>query len=131
VDSCTSNTILREIKYFETLTKRTGNILTIIGRDACIVGSRKATTILFMCTQVPIKNALLYHDSTYTLLSYKDIRKNGLHIVTHEKNNEECLLITKSNGDGYDILERMSSLPSRLYYTYIKLVPHVVYKVIF
>jgi hypothetical protein len=41
------------------------------------------------------------------------------------------LLITKTNGDGYDILERISSLPSGLYYTYIKLVPHVTYKVIF
>jgi hypothetical protein len=39
--------------------------------------------------------------------------------------------ITKTNGGGYDILERISSLSSRLYYTYIKLVPHVAYKVIF
>jgi hypothetical protein len=29
---------------------------------------------------------------------------NELHIVTHEENNEESLLITKTNGDGYDIL---------------------------
>jgi hypothetical protein len=58
VNSYTTNTILREIKYFQTLTKRTGNILTIIGRDACIVGSKKATIILFMGTQVTIENAL-------------------------------------------------------------------------
>jgi hypothetical protein len=131
VDSCTTNTILRKIKYFQTLTKRTGNILTIAEHDACIVGSKKTTIILFMGTQVIIKNALLYHDSTCTLLSYRDIRKNGLHIVTHEENNEESLLITKTNEDGYDILERIPSLPSRLYYTYIKPVPHVAYKVIF
>jgi hypothetical protein len=130
-DSCTTNTILRKIKYFQTLTKRTGNILTIAEHDACIVGSKKTTIILFMGTQVIIKNALLYHDSTCTLLSYRDIRKNGLHIVTHEENNEESLLITKTNKDGYDILERIPSLPSRLYYTYIKPVPHVAYKVIF
>jgi hypothetical protein len=58
VNSYTTNTILRETKYFQTLTKRTGNILTIIGRDACIVGSKKATIILFMGTQVTIENAL-------------------------------------------------------------------------
>jgi hypothetical protein len=69
VDSCTTNTILREMKYFQTLTKRTGNILTIVGHDACIVGFRKATIILSMGTQVTIENALLYPDSTRTLLS--------------------------------------------------------------
>jgi hypothetical protein len=41
VDSCTTNTILRKIKYFQTLTKRTRNILIIAERDACIVGSGK------------------------------------------------------------------------------------------
>jgi hypothetical protein len=69
-----------------------------------------------MGTQVTIENALLYPDSTRTLLSYKDIRKNELHIVTHEENNKESLLITKTNRDSYDILERISSLPSGLYY---------------
>jgi hypothetical protein len=72
-----------------------------------------------MGTQVTIENTLLYPYSTHTLLSYRDIRKNGLHIVTHEENNEESLLITKTNRDGYDILERIASLSSGLYYTYI------------
>jgi hypothetical protein len=127
MDSYTTNTILRETKYFQTLTKRTGNILTIVGRDICIVGSGKATIILPMSRQITIENALLYPDSTRTLLSYRDIRKNGLHIVTHEENNKESLLITKTNKDGYDILEGMPSLPSGLYYIYIKPVPHVAY----
>jgi hypothetical protein len=131
VNSYTTNTILRETKYFQTLKKRTGNILTIAWRDTCIVASKKATIILLMGTQVTIKNALLYRDSTRTLLSYRDIRKNELHIVTHEENNKESLLNTKIIGDGYDILERIPLLPSGLYYTYIKHVPHVVYKVIF
>jgi hypothetical protein len=38
VDSCTINSILRETKYFQTLTRRTGNILTIAGCDTNIVG---------------------------------------------------------------------------------------------
>jgi hypothetical protein len=131
VNSCTTNTVLRKTKYFQTLTKRTGNILTIAGRDACIVGSGKVSIILSMGTQVTIENALLYPNSTRTLLSYRDICKNELHIVTHEENNEEYFLITKTNGDVCDILERIPSLPSRLYYTYIKHVPHVAYEVIF
>jgi hypothetical protein len=40
-NSCTINTIFRKIKYFQTLTKRSRNILTIAGRDICIVGSKK------------------------------------------------------------------------------------------
>jgi hypothetical protein len=84
-----------------------------------------------MCTQVTIENVLLYLDSTRTLLSYRDIYKNGLHVITHEENNEKFLHIIKKNGDDHDILERIHSLPSGLYYIYIKLVPHVAYKVIF
>ena len=64
-------------------------------------------------------------------LSYRDIRKNGFHIETHDDNNEESLLITKDNGNGKEILEKVPSLSSRFYYTYIKPVQHVAYKVIF
>jgi hypothetical protein len=84
-----------------------------------------------MGTQVTIENALLYPNSTHTLLSYKDIRKNGLHVITHEENNEEFLHIIKKNRDGHDILKIIPSLPSGLYYTYIKHIPYVVYKAIF
>jgi hypothetical protein len=73
----------------------------------------------------------MYPDSTRTLLSYRDIRKNELHVITHEENNEEVLHIIKKNGDVHDILERTPSLPSGLYYIYIKPVPHIAYKVIF
>jgi hypothetical protein len=84
-----------------------------------------------MGTQVTIKNALLYPDKTHTLLSYRDICENGLHVITHEENNEEFLFITKENRAGHDILKSIPSLPSGLYYTYKKFVPYVVYKVIF
>jgi hypothetical protein len=131
LDSCITNSILRETKHFQTLTNRMMNILTIAGRDTTIVGYGKATITLPMGTQITIENALLYPDSTSTLLSYRDICHNGSHAITHEKNNDEFLHITKSNGDDHDILERMPSLKSGLYYTYIKLVPHVAYKMIF
>jgi hypothetical protein len=39
VDSGTTNSILRKIKYFQTLKKLNRNILTIAGHDAVIVGT--------------------------------------------------------------------------------------------
>ena len=41
VDSCTTNTILREITYFHTLKKGKGNVTTIAGGDAVIVAQVK------------------------------------------------------------------------------------------
>jgi hypothetical protein len=67
----------------------------------------------------------------YPDCTHRDIHKNGLHVITHEENNEEFLHIIKKNGDGHNILKRIPSLPSGLYYTYIKSIPHVAYKVIF
>jgi hypothetical protein len=118
VDSYTTNSILSEIKYFQTLI-RTENILAITERDMNIVGSGRVTIVLPMDTQVTIENTLLYPDSTRTLLSYRDICKNGLYVVTHEENNE-FLHVIKKNGDSNGILERIPSLPSGLYYTYKK-----------
>jgi hypothetical protein len=105
--------------------------LTIAGRDATIVGSGRATITFLNGTQVMIKDTLLYPDSTCTLISFKDIRKSGLHICTHKDNKEEFLLITKSFRYGHEVLERIPSTPSGLYYTYIKHVPYVAYMVIF
>ncbi|KAJ1284098.1 hypothetical protein BS78_03G178100 [Paspalum vaginatum] len=103
VDSCTTNTVLIEIKYFQTLRKRERNVLTIAGRDALIVGSEKAIITLPMGTQILIEDALLYPESTCTLLSYRDVRKNGIHVKTYEKNSEEYLLFTKLTGNGKQI----------------------------
>jgi hypothetical protein len=73
VDSYTTNSILREMKYFQTLNKREENIMTIAGHDALIVDSGRAIITLPMGTQITMKDALLYPDSTRTLLSFRDI----------------------------------------------------------
>ena len=65
VDSCTTKSILIEIKYFHTLMKREGNIMTIAGQDVLIVGSGRATITLPMGTQITMDDALLYPDSTH------------------------------------------------------------------
>jgi hypothetical protein len=73
VDSCTTNSILREIKYFQTLIRRSENVFTIAGRDATIVGFGRATITFPNGTQVTIEDVLLYPDSTHTLISFRDI----------------------------------------------------------
>jgi hypothetical protein len=114
VDSCSKNSILRETKYFQTLTLRSGNILTIAGCDAMIVGSGQAIITFPNGTQVTIEDALLYPNSTRTLISFRDIQKSGLHVCTHEDNKEKFLLITKSSRYGHEVLERIPSTPSIL-----------------
>ena len=115
VDSCTTNTILREVRYFHTLTKREGMVLTVAWHDAIIVGSGKATIILSMGTQINIEEALLCPDSTCTLLSYSNIRKNGIHVETYKENKKDFLLFTKDIRQGKETLEKVSSLLSGLY----------------
>jgi hypothetical protein len=85
-DSCTTNSIVRETKYFQILTRRSGNVLIIVGRDATIVGFDRATITFPNARQVTIDDALLYPDSTRTLISFRDIRKSDLHVRTHEDN---------------------------------------------
>jgi hypothetical protein len=131
VDSRTTNSILRMTKYFQTLTRRSENILTIAWRDATIVGFGWTTIMFSNGTQVTIEDALLYPNSTRTLISFRDIWNSGLHVCTHEDNKDEFLLITKSFGYAHEVLERISSTMYGLYYTYIKPVPYVTYKVIF
>jgi hypothetical protein len=130
VHSCTTNSILRETKYFQTLTQRPVNVLTA-ERDATIVGSGRATITFLNGTQVTIDDDLLYPDCNRTLINFRYIRKSELHVCTHDDNKEEFLLITKSFGYDHEVLERIPSTLSGLYYTYIKLISYVAYKVIF
>ena len=62
--------------------------MTIAARDALIVGLGRAIITLPMGTQITIEDGLLYPDSTRTLLSFKDVRKNGFHVKTHMENKE-------------------------------------------
>ena len=117
-DSGTTNTILRDTKYFESIKKIPGNITTIAGCGPNIVGSGRATIILPMGTTLIINEALLYPEATHTLLSFKDIRVNGFHIETYD-NGKEYLLITKRDENGKHVVERLPSFATGLYYTKI------------
>jgi hypothetical protein len=73
-----------------------------------------------MGTQITMKDALSYPNSTRTLLSFRDVRKNGFHVETHMDNKEEFLFFTKLTGYGKQICKKISSLQTGLYFTYIK-----------
>jgi hypothetical protein len=105
--------------------------MTIARRDALIVGSGRATITVPMGTQITIEDALLYLDSTRTLLSFRDVCKNGFHVETHHDHKEEFLLFSKHMGFAKQIREKIPSLQTGLYYTYIKLVAYVTYKINF
>jgi hypothetical protein len=72
-----------------------------------IVGVGRATITLTMGTHITIEETF-QNDSTRTLLSYRDIWKNGFHVETHEENKEEYLLFTKDTGYGKQIVEKNS-----------------------
>ena len=71
VDSGTTNTILREKVYFQSIRNSSGKVMTVTGSDKCIVGSGRATVTLPMGTTLHIEEALLYPESTRNLLSLK------------------------------------------------------------
>ena len=119
VDSGTTNTILRETKYFQLIHKSAGSIMTIAGSGSHVIGSGRATITLPMGTTLIIEDALLYPESTRTLLSFKDIRANGLHVETNDEDGKECLLITKREENGKRVLEKLPSFDTGLYYTRI------------
>jgi hypothetical protein len=73
IDSYTTNPIISETKYFQTLTQRSKNVLIIAGRDAMIVGSTRVTIMFPSGTEVTIEDALLYSNSTRTLIRFRDI----------------------------------------------------------
>jgi hypothetical protein len=79
VDSGDTNSILREIKYFQTLTKNKGNDLTIAGRDAVIVGSGRATIMLPMGTSITIEDVL------FSLQKTTDMAKIHLKEFSHSR----------------------------------------------
>jgi hypothetical protein len=83
-----------------------------------------------MGTQITIKDVLFYPDSTRTLLSFRDVRKNGFHVETYMDNKEEFLFFTKLTRYGKQICEKITSLQTGLYFTYIKPIEHVADKII-
>ena len=82
VDCATTQTILRDKKYFSNLTLVPFNVQTILGPVDLIKGSERATIVLPNGTKFQIDDALYFNKSNRNLLSFKDFRRNGYHIET-------------------------------------------------
>ena len=72
VDS-TTHTILKDRKFFHTLIEKRESVTTMANDNVLIVGFGRALLILPMGTELVINDALLYPQSTGTLLSFKEI----------------------------------------------------------
>ena len=73
-----------------------------------------------MGTELIIDDALLYPQSIRTLLSFKYIRSNGFHIETETENEIEYLLMIGAIRCRKQIVKKLPSFSSGLYYTYIR-----------
>ena len=120
VDSATTNTILRETKYFQTPKKKTKNITTIVGRNGQFVGCGRAVVVLPNNTSIFIEEAFLYPEAVRTLLTFKDIRRSGYHVTPACENGVECLYIMIADECGTKVVEKASGTSSGIYYTKIK-----------
>ena len=118
-DSATTHTILKSKKYFSTLTMLEANVNTISGSTNLIEGFSRANLILPRGIKFTISNALFSSKSKRNLLSFKDIRQNGYHVETNNKNNIEYLYITFIVSHEKLILETFPTFSSGLYYTHI------------
>ena len=94
VDCATTHTILWNKKYFLNLTFASINVNTISSFVNPIQGFRRAIIILLGGIKFIIDDALYYAESKRNFLSFKDIRWNGYHIKTMNKNNIKNLYIT-------------------------------------
>jgi hypothetical protein len=119
IDSAAINSILREIKYFQTLLKRTENITTIVGFDRAIV-------VLPNGTRIFIEEAFLYLGATRTLLTFKDIHRSGYHVTTACVGGAEYLHITSTDKCETKVVEKAQGTSSGLYYSRINPPPKFV-----
>lgn len=119
IDSGSTHTILRDRKYFVTLTMKNANVNTISGCSNIIEGFGKANIVLQRGTKFVIENALFSSKSLRNLLNFKDIRQNGYHIETVDIDNIEYLYITSIVEGDKCVLEKLPSFSSGLYYSNI------------
>ena len=119
-DCATTHTILRDKRYFLSLTLTSSNVSTISGTSNLIEGSERANIMLPKGTRFHINDALYSSKSTRNLLSFKYIRRNGYHIETMNDGNRECLYITSIVYGKKLIVETLSTSSIGLYHTTIK-----------
>ena len=84
-----------------------------------IEGFGRANILLPGGTQLYIDSAFYSSKSNRNLLSFKDIRRNGYHIETTNRENQEYLVITDMISGKKCTLKKFPALSSGMYYTFI------------
>ncbi|KAL1199182.1 hypothetical protein V5N11_005539 [Cardamine amara subsp. amara] len=122
VDSGSSHTILRDKRYFINLTHKSANICTIAGMANLIEGYGQANVLLPKGTHLEISDALYSPSSKRSLLSFKDIRMNDLHIETKGDGNKEFLIIFEIANGHKKILETIPAISTGIYCAKINMI---------
>jgi len=78
VNSATTHTILKDKIYFQSLILCKANVNTILGSSNLSEGSGRVIIMLPKGTKLYIDDALYSSKSSTNLLSFKDIRYNGV-----------------------------------------------------
>ena len=124
-DCLTIHKILRDKRYFIDLTLTNVNVSTIFGTANLIEDSERVNIMLPNGTRFYLNYALYSSKSTRNFLNFKDIRRNGYHIETMNEGNTKCLCITSIVYGENLIMEKLSTISSRLYHTNIKSLDHM------
>lgn len=117
VDSGTSHTILRDRAYFRRITPSQRKVTTIMGQHQLEEGYGPATLQLPRGTIIHIESAIFAPKATRNLLSFKDIRKNRLHIQTAYYDSKEVLQLVTRTPTGIQVRETLNALPYGFYST--------------
>ena len=116
LDSITTHTILKYLKYSSYLKKKTTNVSTICGSVKLIEGSGRDHIILPRRKKFVIDDALHSEKSQRNLLIFKDVHKNGYHIETTNKANGKYLCITTIVSGKKSVLEKLPAFFFGLFY---------------
>lgn len=119
VDSGTTHSILRKREFFHQITPSHRQVTTIMGQHQIEESHGPATLTLPRGTVLQITLALYGPKATQNLISFKDIRANGLHIQSSMGNTREELHIIVRTPTGIEIKETSGAHPLGFYITKI------------
>jgi hypothetical protein len=98
LDSATTHTILRDPKYFvfsgqESEAWQTCEMITVAGRRNFVFHEGRATVVLSRGTTLMFPKAMYAPTAQRSLISFRDLRGHGIHLLTALRNGEETLAL--------------------------------------
>ena len=110
VDSATTDTILRDKKYFSYLGPMMAkHITTITGSHLISYQIGEACLVMPRGTYIRISRVVYLPTSIRNLLSFQNIRRNGFHLRTAEEDNKKLLQILDREGCSIENIPAYSS----------------------